>query len=386
MRRGGNYFFESRLSTNPTQDLLLLSLLLLLLLPSACTMHVHHQSKTIVPSTINTIHPPQKYRHPITRTMHSSARNALCMILILPLCQGLAKSPIRNPFKSSASYGPRNLSRLGASTGAHDKSGASQHVVHGVECVEVPMDIPSVGRVVVLEATAEAQIVLVDLALEDGEVLSEYGRPKLNAGDPYGSVLWPAAYAVAANIMEDSYYKSKLEGMTVVELGTGTGLVSLALSLAGTQEVIATDYENVPLRLLEYAATNLNGNCPIQCRLLDMKDYESPLPQCDLVVAADIMYEPVTGIAMAQRAVEAMKAGARVLVGDSPGRPGRQAFLEELERLGVMNAIFTDTVGFTCSGYRHELICGKDSTSVSNTPKEMLVAIMELDPTKNLPS
>ena len=196
--------------------------------------------------------------------------------------------------------------------------------------------------------------------------------------------MWPAAYAVAAKIMEDPSYKSTLPTMKVLELGAGTGLVSLAISMAGAKHVIATDYEEIPLRLLEYAATNLNGNCPIECRLLDMKDYDSALPPVDLVVAADIMYEPQTGIAMAKRAVEAMSAGARVLLGDSPGRPGRKAFLEELERQGVVNAAFKDTVGYTCSGARNELICGKDSTSVSDTPQKLMVALMELDPTIHL--
>lgn len=273
---------------------------------------------------------------------------------------------------------------LGWSKDTYDSSSTNlNHVVHGVECVEVPMDIPSIGRVVVLEATAAAQDELVNLALDE----ESQSDKQLNAGDPYGSVLWPAAYAVAAKIMEDPSYKSTLRSTTVLELGTGLGLVSLALSLAGAKRVIATDYEEIPLRLMEYAAKNLNGvTGQIEYSLLDMRDYESKLPTADLVVAADIMYEPKTGIAMAKRAVEALKLGAKVLVGDSPGRPGRKAFLEELELLGVVKAAFVDTVGYTCSGERHELICGKGSTSVSKKPEELMVAIMELDPKVHLPN
>ena len=300
--------------------------------------------------------------------------------MLLPFCEGLVAGLVHRGVTVSV-RGLRSP-RLFASRSIHRTESERQHVVSGVECVEVPMDIPSLGRVVVLEATAEAQNVLVNLALD--EDTSNVGGPQLKAGDPYGSVLWPAAYAVAANIMEDPSYKSTLPTMKVLELGAGTGLVSLAISMAGAKHVIATDYEEIPLRLLEYAATNLNGNCPIECRLLDMKDYDCPLPPVDLVVAADIMYEPQTGIAMAKRAVEAMSAGARVLVGDSPGRPGRKAFLEELERQGVGNAAFKDTVGYTCSGARNELICGKDSTSVSDTPQKLMVALMELDPTIHL--
>jgi len=110
---------------------------------------------------------------------------------------------------------------------------------------------------------------------------------------------------------------------------------------------------------------------------------DTPLPPADIVLAADIMYEPKTGTAMAQRTVEALRRGSRVVVGDSPGRAGRPAFLKELQRLGVVGE-FLDTVGQTCSGPRHELICGKGSPSVSDMPKDVAVAIMDLDPTTRL--
>jgi hypothetical protein len=96
------------------------------------------------------------------------------------------------------------------------------------------------------------------------------------------------------------------------------------------------------------------------------------------------MYEPMTGRAMAHRAVEALQRGSRVLVGDSPGRAGRPAFLAALQELGITDALFVNTVGRTCSGARHDLICGKDSTSISETPKDMEVAIMDLDPNTTL--
>lgn len=91
------------------------------------------------------------------------------------------------------------------------------------------------------------------------------------------------------------------------------------------------------------------------------------------------MYEPVTGRAMARRAVEALQRGSRVLVGDSPGRAGRPAFLKELYRLGVKGE-FVSTVGQTCSGPRNDLICSKNSPSISTVPKDLEVAIMDLDP------
>ena len=255
------------------------------------------------------------------------------------------------------------------------------HVIEGISFREVTVDIAVVGPVTILEATAESQEELVDmaLALDDEEIAH---TSQLKSGDPYGAVLWPAASAIANHLLTACLTTNKsLKGLTILELGTGTGLVSIAAALGGADRIVATDYELVPLNLLAYAADKLNGqSLCIETFLLDMCDESIPLPHADIVVAADVMYEPVTGRAVAQRTVEALKRGSRVLVGDSPGRAGRPAFLAELEHLGVKDAAFVNTVGRTCSGPRHELICGKGSTSVSELPTDLDVAVMDLDP------
>ena len=269
--------------------------------------------------------------------------------------------------------------------------GPRTHVVDGISCREVSMELPIVGVVTVLEATAESQESLVDmaLALDDDELPTS--EQKLSAGDPYGAVLWPAAWAVAKYLLtcqgigkkENSSSNKPLSGLSVLELGTGTGLLSIAAALGGAT-VVATDYEPLALKFTEYAARTFHPQdppLPIRTNLLDMCDDSSALPKVDLVVAADIMYEPKTGIAMAHRAVEALRQGCRVLVGDSPGRPGRPAFLKTLKELGVGDdAVFVETIGRTCSGPRHDLICGTGSTSVSQAPQELPVAIMDLNP------
>ena len=141
----------------------------------------------------------------------------------------------------------------------HEAS-SSVHVVDGIECREVTIDIPAVGPVTILEATAKSQADLVDMALALDE--NEWTLPnQLQAGDPYGAVLWPAASAVSNYLLTQC---GSLKGRTILELGTGTGLVSLVASLGGAAKVIATDYEPIPLRLLEYAHANLNhGVTPI---------------------------------------------------------------------------------------------------------------------------
>lgn len=244
-----------------------------------------------------------------------------------------------------------------------------------------------IDKVTVLEATAESQESLVDMALALDDDGLDGEEQKLSAGDPYGAVLWPAAWAVANYLLteinqgdERDTNKKPLEGVSILELGTGTGLVAIAAASAGA-DVLATDYEPLALELARYAAARLHEpELSIKTQFFDICDDAVELPQADLVVAADIMYEPKTGRALAKRVVEALKRGSRVIVGDSPGRAGRPAYLEALKKLGVPNAKFQERIGRTCSGPRHELICGKESTSVSEFPKELSVAIMDLDP------
>ena len=104
-----------------------------------------------------------------------------------------------------------------------------------------------------------------------------------------------------------------------------TGLVSISVAMGGAKRVIATDYEPLALALTRYAADNINSSSSsrIETQLLDLCDLEQqPLPVqgIDIVCAADIMYEPKTGVAMAHRAVEALRNNCRVIIGDSPGR------------------------------------------------------------------
>jgi predicted nicotinamide N-methyase len=311
------------------------------------------------------------------------------------------------------------------------------HVVNGVECVEIRVELPLVGSVTIIEATAKSQNTLVDMALalddsttsnqtiysESGNETDENeGISSLKSGDPYGAVLWPSSISVAKYLTllksgtDITENKSLLKDSTVLEIGAGTGLVSITAALGGAKYVIATDYEPIPLTLLRYAATTLNGvqctdekcqqennsmvetllgrvnsdcirnrttNCTIQTQILDLRNLTEPLPPADMVVAADVLYESATCIALAHRALEAYQRGSRFIVGDSPGRPGRIPFLNELKRIAPeIEAEFVTTLGLSCLGQRHDLLCGKDSQSIAiNKPRPLMVSILDLRPT-----
>lgn len=276
---------------------------------------------------------------------------------------------------------------------AHAFSTTTIHSIDNIPCREIGIYISSLDEsITLLEATLEGQEKLVDEVLMlDGEVVG--GDDKLVREDPYGSVLWPAASAVAHHISHDSFLKNgsdQQQKPTLLELGTGTGLVALAASASNKYaSILATDYETVPLKLLD-AAYQLNQNdripttttTPVVTSLFDICNLSVPLPSADIVCAADILYEKKTGVALAKRTIEALERGSRVVIGCSPGRPGRPAFLKELQRLNsnMKDVNFVDVEGSTCTGERNSLICGKGSTSISDEPEMLLVALMDLTP------
>ena len=122
--------------------------------------------------------------------------------------------------------------------------------------------------------------------------------------------MWPAAWAVSNYLLSEPDLRDNLSSLSILELGTGTGLVSLATAMGGCKRVLATDYEPLALELTRYTADNINDNvcisedsdCPlserIETRILDLCALEEqPLPltsegdakDFDIVVAADIM-------------------------------------------------------------------------------------------------
>lgn len=268
------------------------------------------------------------------------------------------------------------------------RSDRNIHTVNGINTYEVDIDIKHIGKVTILEATADSQDVLVEMAVALAEEKDENtSNQTLLHDDCYGSVLWPAASAVSDYLIEKVARETdsnSLKGISILELGAGTGLCSIVSCIGGAEKVMASDYESVPLRLLEYAAANLNDDCDekkIETFLFDICNHDIPLPRADIVIAADIMYEPKTGVAMAFRAKEALESGSRVIIGCSPGRPGRPKFQEKLKELiPDIDTSFTDVEGRTCSGERHSLICGKNSTSISEKPKPLSVKLMDLKP------
>jgi hypothetical protein len=92
----------------------------------------------------------------------------------------------------------------------------SIHRVNDFLCneVKVVFDYKNVPYITILEADADAQEQLINIALEEKSTEADE--------DPYGSVLWPSAKTCSLRLLE-----LNLDGKSVLELGTGTRILRL---------------------------------------------------------------------------------------------------------------------------------------------------------------
>ncbi|CAK9102495.1 Pentatricopeptide repeat-containing protein [Durusdinium trenchii] len=183
--------------------------------------------------------------------------------------------------------------------------------------------------VTVLEASLDWQEKLIE------EAVNQEDETAIEA-DPYGMAVWPAgqvlAQAAAAWATTEAREWSETNApLRAVEVGCGCGLASLAL-LSLKVHVTATDFRSLPLELLAESAQRQGLSEHLTLRRFDVRDTSAALPDADLVMASDVLYDRRTAAAMAVRADEALRRGAAVLVADI-GRPNRKVFLERLRQL-----------------------------------------------------
>ncbi|MDQ3912703.1 MAG: methyltransferase domain-containing protein [Actinomycetota bacterium] len=148
---------------------------------------------------------------------------------------------------------------------------------------------------------------------------------------PYWAELWPSALALARYIS-----KERLSGRRVIELGCGLGLPSLAAFAFGAR-VTATDHYVSALDFTRYnARVNLEGWEP-ETLLLDWHEphAEDLYNSFDLVLAADVLYEPRNVSALAALIPSLLAPGGEALLAD-PRRKHAPAFLERMIEAGFL--------------------------------------------------
>jgi predicted nicotinamide N-methyase len=150
---------------------------------------------------------------------------------------------------------------------------------------------------------------------------------------PYWADLWPSSQVLARRVLGE-----RGDGQTILELGCGLGLVTVAAMLAGF-DVTATDYYEDALRFTRLNALRAVGREP-RTRLLDWRHLPEDLGTFSHVVAADVLYERTYGALMAEVIARSLSDGGRALIAD-PGRIAVDSFLVECagRNLEVVEAV-----------------------------------------------
>lgn len=188
-----------------------------------------------------------------------------------------------------------------------------------------------------LEAWLEQKFVLVDehvtLHAHDQPVLFSLRKPQnpdllISEADfvkderlPYWADLWPAARLLASTALE-----SNGNGKSLLELGCGLGLATCGAVRAGYQ-VTSTDYYEDALHVARFNSWRINGIEP-NVRMVDWRNLPADLGKFDIVMAADVLYEPPYGTLVAAAISATLAPGGEAWIAD-PGRSALDVFLEQ---------------------------------------------------------
>jgi predicted nicotinamide N-methyase len=144
------------------------------------------------------------------------------------------------------------------------------------------------------------------------EAMEEHRGPM--SEPPFWAAAWPGGQALARYVLD---HPETVAGRTVLDLGSGSGLVAVAASMAGAATVIASEIDPYGRAAITANAED-NGVGPVIV-LDDLLD-EDPDDDLDVVLAGDVCYDREMSERVLPFLGKAWLAGAAVYLGD-PGRP-----------------------------------------------------------------
>ncbi len=181
------------------------------------------------------------------------------------------------------------------------------------------VDVPVAGDIITLELVACFDDVLDDMADRHPDDTDQI---------PYFADLWPSALALANHLV--SCYPD-LRGKSLLELGCGTGLPSIAAARRGAS-VTATDFHPQNQPYFE-ANARRNGVAQILYKTMDWCQPPEGMTY-DLVIGSDLLYEARQIDSLSTGIVQRLAPGGTAILAD-PGRKHIQQAADTLEKMGL---------------------------------------------------
>lgn len=125
-------------------------------------------------------------------------------------------------------------------------------------------------------------------------------------------LVWDASRVLAERMAERD-----VDGLRVLEVGSGIGLASLVLNRRGA-DITATDRHPRAAGFMERNAA-LNDDTPIPFERTGWADLDDDLGQFDLIIGSDLLYEPASVQLLSEFIARHANATCRVVLVD-PGR------------------------------------------------------------------
>ena len=107
---------------------------------------------------------------------------------------------------------------------------------------------------------------------------------EMNVPPPYWAFAWAGGQALARYVLDNP---ELVAGKTVIDLGSGSGLVAIAAAKAGARRVLAFDIDRLAIAAIGLNAA-MNG---VDVIAAERDVFESSLPHSDVLLVGDLFYE-----------------------------------------------------------------------------------------------